>query len=390
MNPTEAHNSLTRGLVRATAAVDLDAARSDERDTILDRAHELSLFPLVYKLLEVQDLLDRASSRQRRHWVAHRVRHRVLLEHTQRVCEALAEIDFLILKGLSLGVRLYGASEWRSTGDIDVLVCLGDLDAAVEALAKIGFRPKGDARPEPWVNNEYQLFHVELGLVVELHWALTLPKVPSPSFDELFAARTMVMLRDELEVPVLGNEHGFLQACYHFHHHVGFLKGLLDIAGWLDRYGEELDFGAIDEMVCRLGVEGVVQWPLHSIAKLTGLEVPGLKTNPRWAVELWSRFTCRATRGALSSEESVRGYSALAFKTQDVLKGHVMAWGMLASLLLDRPGARLKGVWQPVFLGPEAMAQKLGKEEPDVEAWARVAGRPVELVWKQLREVLGR
>lgn len=381
---------LTTSLVEAVVGMPLEKLDEKATVTVLTRSRELSLFPLVYRLLASRSLERRAADLQRQWWREHRVRQSLLFLQTRRVCEALDSLPFLTLKGLALGTRLYGASEWRSTGDIDILLKLDELGSAVEALAKVGFVPKPGARPEPWVNNEYKLFHEELGLIVELHWALTLPKVPSPSVDELLAARTSVTVRDELEVPVLSKEHGFLQACYHFHHHTGFLKGLFDIAGWLDRYGGELDFGAIDEMAKRLGVEGLVQWPLHSIAKLTGLEVPGLALNPRWAVEQWSRFTCRAARGALSSEESVPGYSALAFKTQDVLKGHVMAWSMLASLLLDRPAARFKGVWHPIFLGPEAMAQKLGKEEADAETWVRVAGRPVELVWKQVRELVSR
>jgi hypothetical protein len=382
---------VTRALLDATVGEAVAEVAEDRAAIVLARASEASVFPLVYRLLDSEDVLtprlvEKYTERIRRQ----RIRSALLAEHHRRLAEALADLPYAILKGLPLGERLYGDSSWRATGDIDVLVAPGDVDEAIAQLAAVGFEPEQGAACEPWVNNQFPLYHRGHGLVVEVHWALALPRVASPAVERLLATRAPARLDEGTELWVLEPTMAFLQACYHFHHHVGHLKGLFDVAGWLDAAGERIDFDRLEDVARRLGVWGLVQWPLHALRRLTGLCVGGLDGDIGLAVHAWSRFTASSAHGALASARALPDSGALGLKAADTLKGHAMLWAVASMSLLDHAGAQLKGASAPIFLGPEAMAAKLGKPAPDLETWMRLSARPLELLIKQVREVLGR
>jgi hypothetical protein len=390
-NPSDL--TITRALADAVVGQPLRSLDARSFGMVLDRAYELALFPLFRQLGllagQTEDQADAASHRHRR-WIEHRLRQTLLRDYMSRAQQALADLPFVILKGLPLGERLYGSSSWRDSGDIDVLVRYEDLREATGRLAGIQFKPLSDRPPEPWVNNEYQLRLDELGLILELHWALTLPRIPSPPAAILLNRRVWHAVEGREPAPVLSPEDGFLQACCHFHHHSGFLKGLFDVAGWLDRYGNELNFEAIESIATSLGVNGIIQWPLLAIERLTGLEIPGLQLKAGWNVRAWSRFTHGAARNALAASNPIAGDHPLAFKTQGILKGQVMLWSSASMTLLDTPAARAAEVLQPIFLGPAAMAEKLGKAASDAETWIRICARPAELIVKQIRDLSAR
>lgn len=381
---------ITAALLDAALGQPLASLDVDEFENALDRAYELALFPLVYRFgckssHESHSAYKQGKHRQR--WIRHRLRRAILRESLARVSNTLKGVDYVILKGSPLSERLYGGPDWRDSGDIDVLIRYKDMDEVIRRMEAVGFRPEPGHQPQPWVNNEYHLISNELGVVVELHWSLALPRVPSPSADKLLKARVWHAGEGGLQIPVLDRESGLLQACYHFHHHAGFLKGLFDIAGWLDRYEGSLDFAAIDALAGSLGVRGLVQWPLSVLAQVTNLDVPGRRDTIGAIVMGWSWFSRITLKGVLANSNRISGDHALAFKTQEILKGQVLLWSVSSMTLLDTPEARLKGILSPIFLGPDAMSAKLGKPTPDLETWARISLRPVELAIKQLREI---
>jgi len=382
--------TITRALVDAVIGKPLKSLSAQEFENTLDRAYELALFPLFYELgraagHESHDAYRAGIQRQR--WIAHRMRGAMLRESLMRISGALDGFNYLILKGAPLSERIYDSPYWRDSGDIDVLIRYEEIEEAIRRLAAIGFMPDPDQVPQPWVNNEYCLTSKDLGVVIELHWSLALPRVPSPTSAHLLDGRQWHRTSSGVSLPVLEIEAGFLQACYHFHHHTGFLKGLFDIAGWLDRYGDSLDMDQIDALSSSLGITGIVQWPLHILRRVTNLQIPGLSQKISLFVAAWSRFSSATLTNALSTARPIAGDHALAFKTQNILKGQIMLWSGASMTLLDTPSARVGGLLSPIFLGPNAMAAKYGKSKPDLEIWARITLRPVELVIKQLRDI---
>ncbi|MFW5967483.1 MAG: nucleotidyltransferase family protein [Persicimonas sp.] len=381
---------LTRALFEATLGRAIDDLTPSEIGTALDRAGETGLFPTAYSFFITRGREEAIAERHRRRWRRHRLQQRVLAHHYRRVIEALDGLDFAILKGLPLGERLYGDARWRQTGDIDLLLTRADISRAKRRLESLGFESRNVDGGEYLVNNQTSMVEPNLGVIVELHWALALPEVPTPDTERVLSRVEVLQTSHGFEAPVLPGDLGFLQACYHFHHHVGFLKGLFDIAAWIDRSeGTDLVERATAQ-AARLGIEGLVQWPLRAIGRLTGSKLADATDDPSIPVRLWAALTASNAFGALGGTTPVRDASMLGFKATEALKGQAMAWRVASMTLLDSPAARVGAMLRPIFLGPDAIAHRLGKEEPDLEVWLRLLARPVELFVKQCLELWGR
>lgn len=380
----------TYALIDASIGRDLALLEPQQLELVLDRAYDLALFPLIYQAAKIAGhKIDPTnySRRQRKRWREHRIRQALIRQSLIDILKVLDGVEFVLLKGASLSERLYGDASWRDTGDIDLLIDLGAFEKVEDRLAEIGYRAQQQGAPQIWVNNEYSLVSERSGVVVELHWALALPRIPSPPVQELFAERIYHHAEGVGRVPVLGIEHGLLQACYHYHHHKGFLKGLFDIAGWLDRYAGVIDMEKLYRITQGLGVKGIIQWPFLTIENITGKRVFERRNDVATPVKIWSMFSAEILKNVLLGEQRIKGRHPLAFKTQEILKGELLLWSSASMLLLDSPKMRIAGLLSPIFLGPNVMAAKLGKPKPDAETWLRIIGRPLELAIKQLREL---
>lgn len=89
------------------------------------------------------------------------------------------KIDHRFLKGIPLGMRVYGTLTLKRSWDIDVLVRPGDAVAAARELADLGYAPRNPARQLD--QEEFDRFSVvqkeaqfenPTGVSVELHWAI--------------------------------------------------------------------------------------------------------------------------------------------------------------------------------------------------------------------------
>jgi hypothetical protein len=93
-----------------------------------------------------------------------------------------AGVPCLLLKGLGLVARYYGAPDRRATRDIDLLVREVDLRAAEEALRSLGFRLASVVPSRAFALRFTHAFdYVRGDLTVDLHW--TLARHPSFRFD---------------------------------------------------------------------------------------------------------------------------------------------------------------------------------------------------------------
>jgi len=119
-----------------------------------------------------------------------------LTAELERVNAALAAegVRTLSLKGPALGFELYGDVSRRMSGDLDLLVPLGDLARAEAVLGELGYE-KDDyietvLNDWKWRHHHVNFVHSLRRTKVELHWRLHPGPAKEPGFDALWARRT--------------------------------------------------------------------------------------------------------------------------------------------------------------------------------------------------------
>ena len=271
------------------------------------------------------------------------------------------EIPLVLLKGEPLEELLFGGEYSRSTGDVDLLILPGDLELARERLAGLGYRRARDEDPRMWSHNQEAWRHQTLGVIVELHWSLAEPGVPQPSLHELFSTSEGYCF-ENLEVPYLREDWLFLHLVLHFHHHMGFAKGLLDIAAWCERYGEKYaaDEKKKEEFLDRmrsLGMYGMVQWPLHTIEALTGVRPALWDDQVDWAVRTWAFASSSAMRDCLIRSPRSDLEATLVAVMPRV--GPELAVPLLAlrMLVIEGRSAKFRAFWRPIWGGPHVFGR---------------------------------
>jgi hypothetical protein len=237
---------------------------------------------------------------------------------------------------------MYGDGFVRRTADVDLLVDWADAAHAASALRGLGYQEIG--APRPWIDDEWSFGHPDTLQVVELHGALSVPRIPHPETGALLGERRMVELGGG-QVPILGEVGQGLSVLYHTHRHFGALKGALDVAGWWDRWeGTGVD-AQVREVLRGLGVEGI--WG-SARAMLRG-------QGSAWGVWWHGR-----ARGALSRGEEYRGNDPLSFKTRETPGWQAVAWHVAGLSVLECKRARPWSLLEPVFWSPEVMARGAG------------------------------
>ncbi len=370
-----------------TGAV-LDAARAQTPwPRALDAAHALGMDGLLrQRALSAGERLEDAA-RWRQHLMGI-IWRRAQLEQVLQALQT-RDVQALVLKGEPLAVILYGAthSAARRSGDLDLLIRPEEARAAGDALRTLGYSPMFADHPEPWLYNQWAWQRPGRDdAVVELHWALAAPQVPQPRACELIARAQRVRC-GALEVRALSDADQLLHACYHFHHHAGVLKALLDVASWCDRFGAGAAPSlAIDE-ASRLGVRGLVAWPVGAIGALSAQErwpwevqIATRSTKRSRALAAWS---ARATRGALGGAQVEEGASG--FKTGKVAQAQVVAWRLGATIALDRSQDSARAAIFEVLRSPSAHAAARGASAPKARDWLATIARPGVMALKQAR-----
>lgn len=341
----------------------LVGARSEE---IFDRACDFGVDATLYRMADPLGIKldDRWRTQWRWHLAETMARRRELCDVVEGLEREVGAI--LVLKGEPLAVRLYGDGYARRSGDLDVMCEPDQIDRAWQVLRSWGCQPLHGARPEPWRYNQWACARPGTGRVIELHWNLCAPEIGAPSFEDLYARSVEVELGSQGRVRALGDGDQLLHAAYHFHHHMGFLKGLLDVAAWWDRCGEDRALlAAVSERAEHHGVRSMLDWPLGALAHLTQGRC-GQRSSVGVS-SVFSAWTAWSMHGAFD-----RGVDAdtglLGFKTKGVTQGEVVAWRLLG-LMLVRGGLRAGlGV---ALRSPEQMRRERGGEYVELEDWVK-------------------
>ena len=190
------------------------------------------------------------------------VRQSLFLEaETRRILAALdqAGCQSLLLKGSALAWWLYAAPGLRACNDIDLLVAPAQRQAAIKALAGLGYRPQGLPAAGDLCGFEVTLTPQDPQrprLEVDLHWALS----NAPLFAFRFDFETLYAARQRLSglgpgAYGLGPVHAFLHAAMHRVH--GFTLPGAERLKWLyDLHLLGLGFTPADwRQLCALACE---------------------------------------------------------------------------------------------------------------------------------------
>ncbi len=329
-------------------------------DEVLRRATQYSVFPLVYSVLKERGVELPAWAHVSRR--EHIVNVAMLRQEITEVTRLLAsDVPSVLLKGEPLGRLLFDDPHKRGTGDIDLLVDPDHVETVWRRLESAGYRVDKHETPRTWTYNQFALTHPQKMTTVEIHWATAFPQMPSLSVDRLFAQTNPVELSTDLTVQTLIPEHLLFQLAYHYHQHEGFLKGLIDITAWLDRYEDTADWAKISEIARELGVSGVLQWPLHTIYKLTGKRSVYYEPDVNLAVKLWSDRCAKVTNQCLVRPNLTDGDEATLRTMARMGKVPGVMVDSLTMLTIDGISPKIVGFLRPWVWGPHRVGRFLYK-----------------------------
>ncbi|WNQ12682.1 nucleotidyltransferase family protein [Paenibacillus aurantius] len=145
-----------------------------------------------------------------------------------------ASIRCLSLKGPVLAADLYGDLSLRTSGDLDLLIPLADLDQAEELLVEAGYEkmeaPDMTLNDWKWRHHHVTFYHAAKKMTLEIHWRLSPGPGKEPDFDFLWARRRCSSVTQE-PVYYLGREDLFLFLTAHgARHGWSRLRWLMDIS----------------------------------------------------------------------------------------------------------------------------------------------------------------
>ena len=207
----------------------------------------------------IEPRLDRA----RKRIVSHGLAQLAALKRATGLLAA-ADVPCLVLKGLSLGQRLYGHPLARDAGDIDLLVSPRTFRAAERVLLENGWRRvKPGFRETPARNRWYDRFRKEHllagpGGMLDLHQRLSHnPFYFDAPFESLHAGSAPVEI-GALSFKALGPEDEFIHLmCHGAMHYWKRLKWLCDVAAILASMEPAL-LARVSERCRRNGLQSIL------------------------------------------------------------------------------------------------------------------------------------
>jgi Uncharacterised nucleotidyltransferase len=186
-----------------------------------------------------------------------RVRHADLIATAVAVLDVCSELDVeaTLLKGVSVGDRLYPSAHMRPMGDVDILVPAGDEHKVADGLLACGF----EALPYPDTPGQHHgapLRHARRRTFVELHTALFPASAPVHAAtifqpEHLHAHREVSSyhgrnaghLTDEVQLVYIAAS--WFNDMTTFGFHPSFLASLFDAVLLLKSQGSTLDWDAM-------------------------------------------------------------------------------------------------------------------------------------------------
>jgi hypothetical protein len=160
-------------------------------------------------------------------------------------------IPSIALKGLASSAMLYKDVGLRPMADIDILCHTKDLKALSDILYSLGFSRKGLLQA-----HHIGFTHQDLGILVELHFALQYIVKKKKAILTRFWMRLHSAQIDEARFPILSIEDQLLFEMGHILDHVYCvsLKHFQDFAGWLTLLSSEIDWDYLTSILTKSGM----------------------------------------------------------------------------------------------------------------------------------------
>lgn len=191
-----------------------------------------------------------------------------------------ADVEVLLLKGAALNLTLYERPDERVMDDLDLLVRPEDIDTACAALEGLGgLRGKSQVREEFFPTFHYEIEYT-LGRIypvkVDLHVRPFRPlrysqTVPADAFwadAEVIAVGAASMLHpapDDMLIHL---------ATHCAIHGNGRESWLTDMARWIERYGDEIDWGRFVEKASSWRLVYAIHFALEAVERKLGVAIP--------------------------------------------------------------------------------------------------------------------
>jgi hypothetical protein len=221
----------------------------------------------------------------------------LLLGELHRIDTALRAtgIDFIVLKGLPLALRLTGRVDGRSRPirDNDILVRRADAQRAVDALEQLGYVAVGNLTLESQLVVNFEL-ELERQLphggsvVAEVHWA-PFPPLLYPFDEQYLWSRTELVDVSGRSMRVLDRTLTLLQLASHFVQHGGAAPWVLhDLAMAWNAWGAEVGPAELGAAADRTGLEHALAFALAAASdrQLLTRAAPGVSRRVRALREL--------------------------------------------------------------------------------------------------------
>lgn len=241
------------------------------------------------------------------------------IEAAARTAGALltdAGIDFRVLKGLASAHLDYPGPHYRQTGDVDLLVRSGTVQAVVDLLASIDARPLPDTSRSPWTTKGLTLRR-DPGIELDLHNRLFVRSRPDdflldeppdpqsiPGLPALQPAGRLVNAAGAFMLSTVGSRR---------------MSGLFDITRILDTH--EIEPQRARSVAERLRVGGIVGDALRLESELSGRDLDAAYDD--WpTMGLLDQRTRRGPRRNLWLEHLVR----LRHVPASALPGYLPIW----------------------------------------------------------------
>jgi len=255
------------------------------------------------------------------------------------------DVPCLLLKGLPLSVRVYGAPLLRDCRDIDLLISPQALQRGLKVLGDAGLRMVKAERTWPLIRRYAHdiLFTSPSGVTIELKARLhATPSLQSEQIDGMLARRTHLSVMG-VEMPVMSKQDLLPYLCAHGARHCWFrLRWLADVAALLSTQ-DEADLDGLWAAAERSGIEVPVLEAMMLAGDWLGVDIPqrmvALAGDSR-AVLGRRPLVERAVRevGANGDPMTIPGYQRLLDRSEyslrpdlgyrlDVLERQTVVWG---------------------------------------------------------------
>jgi hypothetical protein len=219
-----------------------------------------------------------------------RARHQRLWAAAASVGDVLDPlgVEWALAKGVPAEARWYDRTGERPCGDLDVLLSPHHVPRTMDVVAALGLPTlESSTVREMLAGGVAQSVDVRFGnIAVDLHLDLLRLGPPIRHPDRLWARTVLYEARDgERKVRVPDAELSLVHFLVHLNRDTFcWLLGFADVARILER--EELDWGAIEELVADEGLEAPVFGGLAAVTETLGLEAPHPRV-PGWRMAVW-------------------------------------------------------------------------------------------------------